>query len=36
GSRTSGNGQLIEALVTIAEQAGRTIASPKEARELFL
>ncbi len=36
GSRTSGNGQLIEALVTIAEQAGRTIASPQEARELFL
>jgi len=36
GSRTSGNGQLIEALVTIAEQAGRTIASPQEARKLFL
>ncbi|MFC6689391.1 BKACE family enzyme [Jhaorihella thermophila] len=36
GSRTSGNGQLIEAIVKIAEDAGRTIASPQEARELFL
>lgn len=36
GSRTSGNGQLIEAIVKIAEDAGRSIASPQEARELFL
>lgn len=36
GSRTSGNGQLIEAIVKIAEDAGRTIASPQEARALFL
>ncbi len=34
--KTSGNGQLIEALVNIAEQAGRSIASPQEARQLFL
>ena len=36
GSRTSGNGPLIEALATIAEEAGRSIASPDEARALFL
>ncbi len=36
GERTTGNGQLIEALVKCAENAGRTIATPKEARELFL
>ncbi|MDK3071825.1 3-keto-5-aminohexanoate cleavage protein [Sedimentitalea sp. JM2-8] len=36
GSRTSGNGQLIETIVKIAEDAGRTVASPEEARELFL
>lgn len=36
GERTSGNGQLIEALVNIAEEAGRSIASPQEARDLFL
>jgi 3-keto-5-aminohexanoate cleavage enzyme len=36
GSRTSGNGQLIEAIVKIAEDAGRSIASPEEARALFL
>ncbi len=36
GQRTSGNGQLIEALVKIAEESGRTIASPQEARQLFL
>lgn len=36
GERTRGNGQLIEALVRIAEEAGRTIASPQEARALFL
>ncbi|WP_193164487.1 BKACE family enzyme [Microbulbifer hainanensis] len=36
GERTSGNGQLIEALVNIAEEAGRTVVSPARARELFL
>lgn len=36
GERTSGNGQLIEALVKVAEQAGRSIASPAEARQLYL
>jgi uncharacterized protein (DUF849 family) len=36
GSRTNGNGQLIETLVKYAEDAGRTIATPKEAREIFL
>lgn len=36
GDRTQGNGQLIEALVNIAEETGRSIASPQEAREIFL
>ena len=36
GERTSGNGQLIESLVKIAEAAGRTIATPREAREIFI
>ncbi len=36
GERTTGNGQLIEALVKIAEESGRSIASPTEAREIFL
>ncbi|WP_281557026.1 3-keto-5-aminohexanoate cleavage protein [Thalassomonas sp. RHCl1] len=36
GERAGGNGQLIEALVEIAEQAGRSIASPEEARALVL
>lgn len=36
GNRTSGNGPLIEAIVGIAEDAGRSIASPDEARALFL
>ncbi|WP_243614370.1 3-keto-5-aminohexanoate cleavage protein [Shimia aestuarii] len=36
GSRTSGNGPLIEALAKIAEESGRSIASPDEARALFL
>lgn len=36
GSKTTGNGQLIEALAKVALDAGREIASPKEARELFL
>lgn len=32
GSRTSGNGPLIEALVALARECGRDIASPAEAR----
>ncbi|WP_250460981.1 3-keto-5-aminohexanoate cleavage protein [Microbulbifer litoralis] len=36
GGRTSGNGQLIEALVTVAEECGRTVVSPQRAREIFL
>ena len=36
GSRSSGNGQLIEELVRIARETGRSIASPAEAREIFL
>ncbi len=35
GERTTGNGQLIEALVKVAEDAGCSIASPQEAREIF-
>lgn len=35
GERTTGNGQLIEALVKCAENAGRSIASPSEAREIL-
>lgn len=36
GSRTTGNGQLIEALANVAREAGREVASPQEAREMFL
>jgi uncharacterized protein (DUF849 family) len=36
GSRAAGNGALIEALARIARAAGRDIASPDEARALFL
>lgn len=36
GERAQSNGQLIEALVKIAEDTGRVIASPAEAREIFL
>jgi uncharacterized protein (DUF849 family) len=36
GTRTSGNGQLIEALVKVAEEAGRKVVSPARAREIFL
>lgn len=36
GSRTSGNGPLIEALAKIADESGRSVASPDEARDLFL
>ena len=35
GVRTSGNGQLIEALAQCARNAGRAIASPAEARALL-
>ncbi len=35
GEKTSGNGQLIEALVACAREAGREIASPAEAREIL-
>lgn len=35
GSRTSGNGQLIEALATCARNAGRDVASPDEARAML-
>lgn len=35
GERTTGNGQLIEALVKCAENAGRSIASPAEARSML-
>lgn len=36
GERTRGNGQLIEALVKIAEECGRKVATPERARALFL
>jgi len=36
GKKTTGNGQLIEAIVKIAEQAGRTVANTDEAREMVL
>ncbi|KPA19986.1 3-keto-5-aminohexanoate cleavage enzyme [Shimia sp. SK013] len=35
GSKTRSNGQLIEALATCAENAGRGIASPQEARAML-
>ena len=35
GSRCRGNGDLVEALVGVAEAAGRTVASPAEARQLL-
>ncbi|TNE46429.1 MAG: 3-keto-5-aminohexanoate cleavage protein [Deltaproteobacteria bacterium] len=35
GERAESNGVLIEALASIAEEAGRSIASPDEAREIF-
>lgn len=35
GDRTSGNGQLIEALATCAHNAGRDVASPEEARAIL-
>ncbi len=36
GERATSNGQLIEALAQVAKNAGREVASPAEARELFL
>lgn len=36
GERADSNGALIEALVAVAQQAGRTIATPGQAREIFL
>ena len=36
GNRTSGNGPLIEAIARTAEEVGRSVASPDEARALFL
>lgn len=36
GERARGNGDLIEAMASIAERAGRSVASPAEARALFL
>ena len=35
GERCTGNGDLVEALVAVAHDAGREIASPTEARELL-
>ncbi len=35
GSKTEGNGPLIEAIVSTAREVGREIASPDEARELL-
>ncbi|WP_445361601.1 3-keto-5-aminohexanoate cleavage protein [Microbulbifer sp. EKSA005] len=35
GERTSGNGQLIEALAAVAEETGRKVVSPSRAREIF-
>lgn len=35
GERTNGNGPLIEALVSVARETGREIATPSEAREAF-
>lgn len=35
GDKTSGNGQLIEAMAACARNAGREVASPAEAREML-
>ena len=35
GSKARGNGELIEAIVKLAREAGREIASPAETRELL-
>ncbi|MCH9692482.1 MAG: 3-keto-5-aminohexanoate cleavage protein [Gammaproteobacteria bacterium] len=36
GERTRGNGQMVEALVKIAEMCGRKVVAPERARALFL
>ena len=36
GEKATSNGQLIEAMAQVAKDAGREVASPAEARELFL
>ncbi|WP_028108425.1 3-keto-5-aminohexanoate cleavage protein [Ferrimonas futtsuensis] len=36
GSRARGNGEMISALATLAEETGRSIASPEEARAIYL
>jgi len=35
GSKVTSNGQLIETMATYAREAGRTIASPADARQIF-
>ena len=35
GEKTTGNGQLIEALVATAREVGREIAAPEEARQIL-
>jgi len=35
GTKVMSNGQLVEALATCARNAGREIASPAEARQIF-
>jgi len=35
GSRARGNGDLVSALAACAQRAGRTVASPAEARSLL-
>jgi len=35
GDKAKSNGELVEALVTVARESGRQIASPEEARQLF-
>ncbi len=35
GAKTAGNGPLIEALVRVAQEAGRTVASPEAARRIL-
>ncbi len=35
GNKTSGNGQLIEALVSLAREVGRDIATPQQARSML-
>jgi 3-keto-5-aminohexanoate cleavage enzyme len=35
GEKTSGNGALIDAIVKLAREAGREIASPSEARRII-